>query len=62
MPDESPPTRVVVELVSSADVKRLEDADKDLRKEIADLRRQLEGLHRQFYELLEVFGKSVKHH
>lgn len=62
MPDETPPIRVVVELVSSGDVKRLEDADKELHKEIDNLRRQLEGLHRQFYELLEVFGKSVKHH
>ena len=50
------PIRIVVELVSSADVARLEARDEDIKKEIAQLRRENEGLRRSFYELLEVFG------
>lgn len=52
----SPPTRIIVELVSSADVVRLEARDEDLRKELDQMRREYEGLRRSFYELLEVFG------
>lgn len=52
----TPPTRIVVELVSSADVTRLEARDDDLRNELNQLRKENEGLRRQFYELLEVFG------
>ncbi len=52
----TPPTRIVVELVSSADVARLEARDEDLRKELNQLRAENEGLRRSFYELLEVFG------
>ena len=51
------PVRVVVELVSSADVKRLEDRDEDIRAELIQLRRENEALRRSFYELLEVFGE-----
>ena len=50
------PVRIVVELVSSADVKRLEARDEDIHSEILQLRRENEGLRRSFYELLEVFG------
>ena len=52
----SSPWRIVVELVSSADVKRLEACDEDIRKELNQLRRENEALRRSFYELLEVFG------
>lgn len=52
----SSPWRIVVELVSSADVKRLEASDEDIRKELNQLRRENEALRRSFYELLEVFG------
>ena len=50
------PWRIVVEVVSSADVKRLEACDEDIRKELNQLRRENEALRRSFYELLEVFG------
>lgn len=50
------PIRVVVEVISSADVARLEARDDDLRSEIRQLRSENEGLRRSFYELLEVFG------
>ena len=50
-------TRIVVELVSSADVKRLEDQDEELRQEIADVARRLDGLHRTLYELLETLAR-----
>lgn len=54
--------RIVVELVSSADVKRLELRDEELRDEIKRLEAKLEGLHRTIYELMEAFGKlSSKH-
>ena len=50
--------RIIVEIVSSADVKRLEAQDDDLRKELADTNRRLEGLHRTLYELLEALAKK----
>ena len=57
--NEQQPVKVVVELVSSADVKRLEDRDEELRKEIAQLERRIEGLHRSFYEALDALtGKK----
>lgn len=49
-------TRIVVELVSSAEVKRLEERDEAVRAEVNQLRREVEGLRRSFYELLERFG------
>lgn len=55
-PDNSPP-RFVVELVSSADVKRLEARDDELRNEIKQLEKRIEGLHRHIYELMEAIGK-----
>ena len=48
--------RIVVEFVSSADVRRLEDRDEAVRAEVNQLRREVEGLRRSFYELLERFG------
>ena len=54
--DSERPVRIVVELVSSADVRRLEDRDDEIRAELNQLRRENEGLRRSFYELLEVFG------
>jgi len=54
LPDE--PVRVVVELLSSAEVKRLEDRDDDVRRDVAQLRREVEALRRSFYDLLERFG------
>lgn len=51
------PIRIVVEVVSSADVKRLEDRDEDVRAEVARLEGKLEGLHRTIYELIETIGK-----
>ena len=50
------PTRIVVEVVSSADVKRLEDRDEDIRSEVARLEGKLDGLHRTIYELIETIG------
>lgn len=55
-PAAAVPVRVVVELVSSADVTRLEARDEDLRNELNQLRKENEALRRSFYELLEVFG------
>lgn len=48
--------RIVVELVSSADVRRLEARDEDVRLEVQQLRNEVEALRRSFYELLEAFG------
>ena len=50
------PVRITVELLSSADVARLEARDEVVLKEVAQLRKEVEGLRRSFYELLEVFG------
>lgn len=51
------PIRIVVEVVSSADVKRLEARDDDVRAEVARLEGKLDGLHRTIYELIETIGK-----
>lgn len=48
--------RIVVELVSSADVKRLEARDEDVRNEVLQLRHEVEALRRQLYDFLERFG------
>lgn len=56
LPASDNPIRIVVELVSSADVARLEARDEALRNELQQLRRENEGLRRSFYELLEAFG------
>lgn len=54
------PARIVVELISSADVKRLESRDEDIRCEVQRLRGEVEGLRRSFYELLETIG-DIRH-
>lgn len=55
MNDEQP-IRIVVEVVSSSDVKRLEARDDDVRAEVARLEGKLDGLHRTIYELIETIG------
>ena len=57
VPADDRPIRVIVEVVSSADVSRLEARDEDIREEVKQLRRENEALRRSFYELLEVFGE-----
>lgn len=49
--------RIVVELVSSADVRALEARDDANSLEVAQLRKEVEGLRRSFYELLERFSE-----
>lgn len=51
------PRRIIVELVSSADVRRLEACDEELRQIIQDQDRRIEGLHRTIYELMETISK-----
>ena len=58
MSDPQQPTRILVELVSSADVKRLEDRDDELREEIKRLEKRLEGVNRTLYELLETLAQQ----
>lgn len=58
MSDPQQPTRIVVELVSSQDVKRLEERDEVLRQEIRNLEKRFEGLNRSFYELLETIAQQ----
>lgn len=55
--DEQQPMKIVVELVQSADVTRLEARDEELRNEIKQLERKLEGLHRTVYESLEAVSR-----
>lgn len=56
LPAAAQPVRIQVELLSSADVSRLEARDEDLRNDLNQLRKENEALRRSFYELLEVFG------
>lgn len=55
MNDEQP-IRIVVEVVSSADVRRLEARDDEVLAEVSRLEGKLEGLHRTIYELLETIS------
>lgn len=55
--DDMQPVKIVVELVQSADVTRLEARDEELRQEIKQLERKLEGLHRTVYESLEAVAR-----
>ena len=54
--DDQQPIRIVVEGVSSADVRRLEARDEEVRSEVARLEHKLDGLHRTIYELIETIG------
>lgn len=55
MSDE-PSQRIVVELVSSADVKRLEGRDDEIRNELKRVEQKVDGLHRTMYELMEAIS------
>lgn len=54
--DDQQPIRIVVEVVSSSDVKRLEARDEEVRSEVVRLENKLDGLHRTIYELIETIG------
>lgn len=54
------PIRVIVEVVSSADVKRLDAQDEDLRRLLLSLDRKIEGLHGTLYEFLESQSRRNK--
>lgn len=56
MPDRIP-ERIVVEVVSHADVERLERRDDETRAEIKRLEAKVDGLHRTIYELIETIGR-----
>lgn len=56
--DQEAPARIVVELVSSADVKRLEGRDDDLLQRIKQLEDRINGLHRTIYELMALLGRK----
>ena len=51
------PNKIIVELVSSADVKRLEARDEELREIIRQQERKIDGLHRTVYELMDLISK-----
>ena len=55
---EDQPIRIVVEVVSSVDVKRLEARDDDVRAEVDRLERKIEGLHRTIYDLIETISNQ----
>lgn len=48
--------RIIVEVISHADVARLEARDEDLRREIAQLKSELDGLRRRLFEIMEAIG------
>ena len=54
---EQQPSKIIVELVSSADVKRLEARDDELRQLIEQQDRRIDGLHRTIYELMDLISK-----
>lgn len=54
---EQLPSKITVELVSSADVKRLEARDEDLRQLIDQQNRRIDGLHQTVYELMDLISR-----
>lgn len=48
------PTRIVVELVASADVKRLEEADQCVLGEVQALGKRIDALQRMYFECLDI--------
>lgn len=56
MKDEQRPVRIIVEVVSHADVKRLEGRDDEIRDELSKLEGKFDGLHRTLYEVIEALG------
>lgn len=48
------PIQIVVQVTSSADVKRLEKADDDLKFKVQRLNEQIEALHRLYFECLNL--------
>lgn len=59
---EQQPIRIIVEVVSHADVARLEARDDDIRKEISRVDDRITGLHKTLYELIETIGKLRSKH
>ena len=55
--DDQIPQRIIVEVISHADVERLERRDEDLRNEIKALESKIEGLHRTIYDVMEALGR-----
>lgn len=60
--DDQQPIRIVVEVVSSAEVKRLEKRDEDVRSEVANLEQKINALHRTIYELMEALSNLKSKH
>lgn len=52
--DPDQPLRIVVEVVSSAEVRRLEKRDDDVMAEIVRVEGRVEAQNRLYYELLDV--------
>lgn len=50
------PVRIVVEVISHADVKRLEARDDDVLAEVRRVESKVDGLHRTIYELMEALS------
>ena len=57
MDETQNPIRVVVEVVSSEVVNRLEKENSDLRSEVSHLEKRLESVNRTLYELMEVLAE-----
>lgn len=55
--DEQQPIRIIVEVVSHADVARLEARDEEIRQLVQSYDKRIEGLHRTLYEVIEAIGK-----
>lgn len=54
------PIRIVVEVISSEAVRRLEGRDDDLRDEVKRLEKRLEAVNRTLYELLETLARQKR--
>lgn len=56
----SDPLRVVVEVATPEVVKRLDDENAQLRKELGQALNRLDALHRTLYELLGIVNELKK--
>lgn len=53
MPNTDQPIRIIVEVVSHADVRRLEERDEEVRREAKRALDRAEAVHRALFEYME---------
>lgn len=55
---EQQPIRIIVEVVSSADVRRLEERDEKILEDVKRVQERTEALNRILFEMMERLGRT----